>query len=512
MKKICSCLGLFLAFLLDLQSQSLIIKGRVKCLNKGTNSSKGAENIIVVPTFLPTRSTLTASRPAGYFEFNTGMPFSMLRDKQVSIYALSRCSGCKEIVKRVFISEDQDRQNRNDSKSYVTIKDWMLNTNCEQAELTAFSADSILQLIMKQPQEKLGDISAATAVVGTPSVLNFLTNLTKVVGVLQNQGPYKLISLGNAKINYGQFLLSSALYHSANTGFNFSPSRDMSEAVFWNPSAIIKSKKNNNISVLTNMKNNVKLGGFVKLTEKLYLGAGGIFTMQDETRNAVIKRAPLTGSPNKDTLHFDSASITLKEYAAFISPVYKVNDKLSIGITGKSIWQDIEYPDSFQVKSGKPAIITDSTFKKQHFDVDVSVSYRITNAIQIGVNFMNIAGSQLHSDAFVPRQKNISFQNLRSAGIGLLYKWQRFNIGSDILLTEDGFYDATIGLNYVPFNNALISAGVAVKQLGYSLSFRLKHFRIAYINDNDWMVNEKRKGKYSILNGAIYSGFVFDFN
>jgi len=125
---------------------------------------------------------------------------------------------------------------------------------------------------------------------------------------------------------------------------------------------------------------------------------------------------------------------------------------------------------------------------------------------------MNLAGSQLHSDAFVPGQKNIPFQNLRSVGIGLLYKWQRFNIGSDVLLTEDGFYDATVGVNYVPFNNALISAGVAVKQVSYSLAFKLKNFKIAYINDNSWMVNEKRKGKFALLNGGIYSGFVFDFN
>jgi hypothetical protein len=31
-----------------------------------------------------------------------------------------------------------------------------------------------------------------------------------------------------------------------------------------------------------------------------------------------------------------------------------------------------------------------------------------------------------------------------------------------------------------------------------------------YINDNDWMVNEKRKGRSGILNGKIYGGFIFD--
>ena len=81
-----------------------------------------------------------------------------------------------------------------------------------------------------------------------------------------------------------------------------------------------------------------------------------------------------------------------------------------------------------------------------------------------------------------------------------------------ILFTENGFYDASFGINYVPFNNALLSAGFAVKQLSYSVAFRIKHFRIAYINDNDWMVNEKRKGKSNILNGRLYGGFIFDLN
>jgi hypothetical protein len=80
------------------------------------------------------------------------------------------------------------------------------------------------------------------------------------------------------------------------------------------------------------------------------------------------------------------------------------------------------------------------------------------------------------------------------------------------LFTQDDFYDASIGLSYVPFNNAQLSAGVALKQLSYSFAFRMKHFRIAYINDNDWMVNEKRKGKSGILNGGIYGGFIFDLD
>src|SRR5215210_8094907 len=102
MKKI-FLFGWLLLLFNDAASQSLIIKGRVKCMNTGVNSTKGAENIIVVPTFLPSKSTITNTRPSGYFEFNTGMPLPKLQDKQINLYTVSRCSNCKEIVRRVFI-------------------------------------------------------------------------------------------------------------------------------------------------------------------------------------------------------------------------------------------------------------------------------------------------------------------------------------------------------------------------------------------------------------------------
>ncbi|TDH24255.1 hypothetical protein EXU57_15700 [Segetibacter sp. 3557_3] len=490
------------------KSQQVIIKGRVRCLNQVENVTKGAENIVVVPTFAPSKSSVTASRPSGYFELNTGIPISTLQDKLVNLYVVSRCSHCKEIVRRVFISEDQDRLNRSDQKKYVTVRDWKLNANCKQAELNPRSADSLLQLIVNRPQEKLGDISGASAVAGAPAFLNFLTNLTTVAGILNNQGDFILDSLGPGKISYGNFLWSSPLNLSANTGFNFSPTRDMSEAVFWNPSAIVNSKKLHSISLLSNLKNNAKLAGFVRLTEKLSLGLGGIYTRQDERRFALFRKPTIFSVELKS----DSTIMKLQEYAAVISPSLLVSNKLSIGASFKSIWQKFNTPDFLDVSREGVGTFKDSSIKEQHFDVDLSLSYKISGAFQVGLNFMNLAGTELHADAFVPRRRNVSLQNLRSLGIGLVYKYKRWNFGADILLTEDGLYDAAIGVNFVPFNNGLISAGFAVKQMSYSASFRLKNFRIAYIDDNRMMVNEKRQGKSAILNGRIYGGFIFDFD
>lgn len=488
-------------------SQNLIIKGRVRCMNQSIHSTKGAENIIVVPTFKPSRSAITASSPSGYFEFNTGTNLSMLQDKQVNIYIVSKCSSCKDIVKRVFVSEDQDRLNRDNSKSYVTIKKWMLEKKCNEVELPSFRADSLLNVIRKQPDEKLSELTNATAVTGAPALLNLLTTLA-AAGPIGVGGTFRATALTPGKINYGEFLFASPLFHSGNTGFNFSPYRDLSEAVFWNPAAMVNNKKLNSISLSSNVKNNAKLSGFSKLTDKFSVGGGVIFTTQDEFRTTFFNNDPDNGNGPQ---RIDSVKMKSKEYAAYISPAYKINNQLSVGISIKSLWQNFTIPDSLEVQFGEIGQFFDSTIKEQKFDVDFSILYKVSKSFQIGLNAMNLAGAKLHADAFAPDQKNIPFQNQRAFGLGLCYKWQRFNFGADLLFTEDDFYDAALGVNYVPFNDALISAGIAFKQLSYSLAFRLKHFRLAYIDDNDWLVNEKRKGKSGILNGRLYGGFAFNF-
>lgn len=491
--------------------QPLVIKGRIRCMNQSEKSTKGAENIIVVPTFIPSKSRMTASAPPGYFEVQTGMTMQQLQDKQVNVYLISKCSDCKEAVKRIFVSEDQDRQNRDNKVCYVTVKDWKIGKNCNEIELPPRRADSMLQVVMKQPGQSMKEITDATALVGSPVLLNLLTNLVTAVSIFQNGGTFFSSELFAGRIKYGNFLFSSSLTHTANTGFNFSPYRDLSESVFWNPSVIVNSRKPNGISLFTNLKNNGKLTGFFKLTDKISVGAGAIYTMQDEFREVRYIRP---GQPN-DPVNEDSVLMKLKEYAVYLSPSIELNKKISLGLAVKSVWQEFTIPKKIFIPSsiGTPNTLTDSSIKKQRFDVDVSASFKLSRSFQIGVNIMNLAGSELYADAFtiLPPDSNARLQNQRSLGLGLCYKWQRFNFGADLLFTQDDFYDATIGINYVPFNNALISAGLAFKQMSYSASFRIKHFRIAYVNDNGYMVNERRKGKSGILDGKIYGGFSFSF-
>lgn len=512
MKRCITAVVILLMLCHTVYGQVLVIKGRIRCLNERPNSTRGAEHIVVVPAFIPSKSTITASTPPGYFECNTGVPFENLQDKEVSLYIVSGCSRCSETTKRVFISEDRDKANRDDTKTFVTVREWKFNANCNDIELPPFRADSVLSVVIQQPAQGLGQITNATALVGTPALLNLLTNLAPIIGTVSNFGIFSAQELGPGKIEYGRFLFSSALTHTANTGFNFSPVRDISEAVFWNPSAIAHSRKPYNISLLTNIKNYGKLSGFARLNDRISLGGGFIFTQQDEYRNTLF--AKISNPGNKVVI--DSFLTKLREYAAFLSPAVKFNEKISAGLAIKHIWQRVTIPNLLEIgfdDNGETTnIYTDSVVNRRKWDIDLSFSYKVSNSLQLGINLMNLAGSKLFTDAFAAGENPGNLlQGQRSLGIGACYKWQRFNFGTDLLFTKDGFYDAALGVNYVPFNNALLSAGLAVKQLSFSAAFRIKHFRISYIDDNSLLINEKRKGKSGILNGRIFGGFLFDF-
>jgi hypothetical protein len=324
-----------------------------------------------------------------------------------------------------------------------------------------------------------------------------------------------VIAIHPGKIRYGIFLHSSPMTNTDNTGFNFAPCRNLSEAVFWNASAIAFTNKPNNISLLANFKNNIKLSGYEQITKQLYVGLGGIYTKQDQ-----ISQLQIIGisASNSDEI-FDGVNHPekLEEFAAFLAPVYKINNRASVGLTVKSIWQQFNNPDLVAMEQSGGSennsydFFRDDSIRKQAFDIDVSFSYKISNFLQAGISVMNIAGTELYGGEFIPDSTNQTYVNQRAYGLGLCYKRGRLNVGADVLLTDKEFYDASLGVNYVPFNNALIAAGYAFKQESFSLSFGLKHFKITYIYDNSLVINDFRRAKSKVFDGKIYSGFVFDF-
>ncbi len=491
-------------------AQEVIIKGTLRCTNNGVaTSTKGAVNIIIIPSFNPKAAVATTTNPEGFFQINTGWDARDLKDKDVTLYIITKCSSCKK-VQRVFISEDLDKRNTDPTKMYVTVKNWKLLEACEKTELPDIMSEKLLDSAHLLPAQDITGKAPGSPALAPVSFINLFQKIAAAAATA-NTGLFKVIRITPGRIKYGIFLLSSPMTNTDNTGFNFAPSRNLSEAVFWNASAIANSNKPYNVSLMANFKNNIKLSGYQQITKQFYIGLGGIYTKQDQFREVEVDR--LNNLGNGDTFAVNHPE-KLEEFAAFLAPIYKVNNRLSAGVTIKSVWQQFNNSNlvAMEQNNGTPYnFFIDDSIKRQHFDVDVSLSYKISSFLQAGVSVMNIAGTKLYADQFVADSANQSYVNQRAYGVGLCYKRGRLNVGADVLLTDKEFYDASVGVNYVPFNNAIIAAGYAFKQRSFSVSFRLKHFKIAYINDNNLVINDVKVAKSKIFNGKIYSGFVFDF-
>lgn len=498
---------LFTVWVGTIYAQEVIIKGTLRCINNGVaTSTRGAVNIVIIPSFNPAASVATTTTPQGFFQISTGWDIKALRDKDVTLYIITKCSSCKKI-QRVFISEDLDKRNTDPTKMYVTVKGWKILENCSNTELPDILSEQLLDSAHHLPPQDISGKATGSAAMAPVSFLNLFQSLAAVAAGGGAQGFYQAVGIPGGKIAYGEFLHTSVITNTDNTGFNFAPSRNLSEAVFWNPASIATGDKPHNISLLTNFRNNIKLSGYQQITQQFYIGLGGIYTKQDQYRSVLYSQ----GGDPVPMPHPEK----LEEFAVFLAPVYKINNKLSAGITLKSVWQQFNNPDKaaleFDNNGDLQNFFKDDSIKKQNFDVDLSFNYKITNALQAGVSVMNVAGSKLYADMFIKDSANQTYINQRAYGVGLCYKRGRLNVGLDALFTDNDFYDASIGVNYIPFNNGLIAAGYAFKQQSFSVSFRLKHFRIAYIYDNNLVINEVKIPKSNIFDGKIYSGFIFDF-
>ncbi|MEO8764413.1 MAG: hypothetical protein ABI416_09000 [Ginsengibacter sp.] len=510
MKPVILLTTVLIIFFNTARSQEVIIKGTLRCINNGTTSTRGAVNIIIIPSFNPKAAVATTTTPQGFFQVNTGWNAKDLQDKDVSLYIITKCSSCKK-VQRVFISEDLDKRNTDPTKMYVTVKGWKILENCKESELPDIMSEQLLDSAHRLPPLDISGNAPGSVAMSPVSFINLFQKLVSIAATGVNSGLFKVINIPAGKIKYGTFLHSSPMTNTDNTGFNFAPSRNLSEAVFWNASAIAFSRKPYNVSLLANFKNNIKLSGYQQITNKLYLGVGGIYTKQDQSRVVLYDQVNDVDLSNTFPIPHPEK---LEEFAVFVAPVYQVSNQVSVGVTVKSVWQHFNNPSLLALEQDNGILydfFDDDSIKKQHIDVDLSLTYKISSSLQAGISVMNVAGTKLYGDMFVPDSANQSYVNQRAYAAGLTYKMGRLNVGVDALFTDKEFYDASLGVNYVPFNNGVIAAGYAFKQQSFSLSFRLKHFRIAYINDNNLVVNEVKVSKNKLFDGKIYSGFIFDF-
>jgi hypothetical protein len=492
---------------LEVHTQPLQLKGRIRCSNDTNNfSTRGAENILVVPTAIPSKSVPTSSDPPGFFLINTNVQKEILYDKAIKLYIITNCKTCKKESYTKFISIDQITYENGIPQ--VNLKTKYIKMLCDSTEFSPQAIDTFNFDIISSGDQDI----KKTGWVASPALLNVLgfiplpaMEIPQPDTIIVDTIPMEQIPPSN--ISFGKLLLNSTFMNSSTAGFNFSPSRNYSEAPFWNPASINLCEKKANISVSTNWRNQLKIASFLKFNNNFGTSIGFLNSYQSE-------RSTFESDPDKEMyMDYSESFFKLNEYAIFIGASYKILKSASIGLTCKYISQKLRIPQELErsryfedeiLQSTKYGVIH-NLYKDACFDFDLSIAYSFNNTLNIGLNLMNLTNSSLIGGSFLANE-DIPKINLFSIGAGISYKYQRFNFGTDILYHDQKIYNVSFGLNYVPFNMSLIEISYSPIFRVHSLSFKYRNFKISYINNQGNLVSRKVWfGPY------LYSGFVKEF-
>ncbi len=193
------------------RSQEVIIKGTLRCMNNGiATSTKGATNIVIIPSFNPAASVATTTDPQGFFQISTGWKSTDLKDKEVTLYIITKCNSCKKI-ERVFITEDLDKRNTDPGKLFVTVRNWKVLENCQHMELPDLMSEKLLDSAQHLPPQEISSKAPGSAALGPISFINLFEKLATIAAT-QNVGLFKVTAIIPGKIKYGNFLHSSSNY------------------------------------------------------------------------------------------------------------------------------------------------------------------------------------------------------------------------------------------------------------------------------------------------------------
>jgi len=260
----------------------------------------------------------------------------------------------------------------------------------------------------------------------------------------------------------GRFLSYSFSTNSKNIGFNFSPTRNMSEAIFWNSSAIALSNIKQ-FSVFADFQRFFQASFSIPCLNRFGVGFGLIVMRHKEDRSVLIETNEVVSVPQKSL-----------ELGVFWASSFKLNENVSFGITLKQLDQKIEEP-SLVIRGNKYSD-KDSTFISSKYffsseeisnfisEVDISSTFNLTSSFKLGLVLMNILGNKV-------RFKD-KYDNVRSYGIGFTYFKSRLNLGSNIKVSRNKSTLA-IGCNYVPFDNTRFNFGITNENQSYVIGLKL---------------------------------------
>jgi hypothetical protein len=472
--------GLCIAACNAAKAQDVTVEGSVVCAEGGNVSQdRPARYIIVYTDDFPSVSTYTDE--AGYFAFK--IPFKKLRQLRNGSFSVAFFPVEGEAkINNVLVSQ-QLLYRRN-----VKLGEIQLDRSCGQAERTYEQANSVLDSLHLRhysPSSSSANLVGASSLLGAlASLLGFVAAgepLPKDSTVVQSLIP---TSVSPKHSLDGMFLQHAFTEWSQNIGFNFTPTRNTNDLVFWNPSALTWLA-NNQVSLTTDYISFARGSVAVPINETIGIGSGIIYAHQDENRTAIAD--------------FKSATSTFgtTEWLYDLAIVMRVDDNMSVGVSAKCFRQLTEAP-SFITKTSiyRKDTLYDAYYSLKSverelskFDFDLSATYQPSEHLLIGMNVMNVANTKLHSD-------DNGYVDQRAFGLGSSFFVDRLMIGTEAVIRQGDTPEFSLGMSYLLFDKTALAAGFSSANRTAMASFAYQGLSVSYSSSN-------QRGSSFLVGGRI---------
>ncbi len=459
---------LLLYFLLArvLLSQEISFEGSVICEEKGISDQKRpAKYIIVIPQNRPDLSEI--STDYGYYRIN--LPYKNVIDQTVTFIYVGRSDTIE--TQKLFISRE-DIWNRQ-----IKCPTKYTDQKCESFENDYLNAESKLNSIKNRifKSSKLDLYTTEAGALGNFMIILTLFGLAAAApppdSIVTDTLSIGLVDISPKKVIDGIFLKRAYSEFSQNIGFNFTPHRNLNEAIFWNASSLIFSTKHQ-VCFYSDYKRYVKTNSIFKVKKNYALGIGLYWLFQDEYRIASL-------DTNSVEDNFDSDELAIIGAFAFKPTLH-----LSLGFATKFLYQNVQCPIGIkrtrEFRHGEirrqiySFVKQDESLKK--LDFDLSATIEPIPYFRFGISLMNILGTKLNGNE---GQK----QHLRSLGLGITFQKKRINIGSEINLNEKSKGIFAIGFNLIPFNHTLFNLGFSSYNNKVSIGLNYRNLFYSFNND-----------------------------
>jgi hypothetical protein len=452
-------------------AETLWVQGTVICRESGdVGRERAAKYVIVVPERWPESAVMTFEN--GYYRI--GIKCQALVDKTLTLHYLgvSDTIGTKsrsvwgEGIKRVgdrlvfqFPTLVADAECEAFERDYATVRDHLEDIRGAPPDTQHFVADE---------PPRYNQSSHALGFTGV--LLAFLGFLIEGVNTHQDAcAPYPpdptlgpTWSDGSAE----QFTLFTILAaESRNLGFNLAPTRDIGEAVFWNPSALPGHP-------CTSLTGTAGFNGFYRASVAIPIGGRLGLGLGIASYNR------FGNAPGAiDSCDLCPYCRRVGERAEFAAVAVRVYESISLGVSYKRLVGDM----SVRVSEGEKM-----SLEHRASGFDLSMTMRITPSISFGAALTNLGGNYSGENGPAGQQSECRYlcRLRRTAGAGISYKRKHIHLGVDAHAGEGRYRDLGAGLDIRVSDHLRVNLGAGSRYATFMWGVEYRFLQYAF-NTND---------------------------